>query len=99
MEKNVFVPATANPYQYGYAPVFVICLSLVLSSFHSAFHLMVTKVTNLSNAEFGSPMDWYNHPSSLVECLLGNFIHSMYHTTACLVIMLKFFPGLLWAGY
>jgi hypothetical protein len=52
--KNVFVPATANPYQYGYAPIFVICLSSVLFSFHSTFHLMVT---NLSNAEFGSPMD------------------------------------------
>ncbi|XP_066380318.1 YTH domain-containing protein ECT2-like [Miscanthus floridulus] len=32
--QNVFVPATANPYQYGYA-------------------------------EVGSPMEWYNHPSSL----------------------------------
>ena len=28
----------------------------------SVFHLMVT---NLSNAEVGSPMEWYNHPSSL----------------------------------
>nr|CAB3473057.1 unnamed protein product [Digitaria exilis] len=32
--QNVFVPATANPYQYGYA-------------------------------EVASPMEWYNHPSSL----------------------------------
>ncbi|KAK3160776.1 hypothetical protein QOZ80_1BG0064310 [Eleusine coracana subsp. coracana] len=32
--QNVYVPATANPYQYGYA-------------------------------EVGSPMEWYNHPSSL----------------------------------
>jgi hypothetical protein len=50
MDKMFFVPATANPYQYGYAgkrkcPVFV----------------------------------------------LGNFIYSMYYTTGCLVVMLKFF--------
>jgi hypothetical protein len=36
--QNVFVPATATPYQYGYAgkrkcPIFVLCLSLVLTSF------------------------------------------------------------------
>jgi len=61
-------------------------MSVLGACLASVFHFMVT---NFSNAEVGSPMDWYNHPSSLVECLLGNFIHSMYHTTICLVIKLN----------
>jgi YTH domain-containing family protein len=63
--QNVFVPAAANPYPYGYTGNEISYLgvcSVVGVCLFCIFHLVVT---NFSNAEVGQPMEWYNHPNSL----------------------------------
>lgn len=65
--QNVYVPATANSYPYGYTGknmnwqlAFVHMLSVVLY-----FSLCCRVVIHLLNAEVGSPTEWYNNQSSL----------------------------------